>query len=187
MALCILEVGEHLPSRGRPHITFTDTLPTDNRALKRGPNANCRAVEPELNQTHSDDSCSFTANHCSAVPCPLTRSKATASQRFHYYCIISSCQKLLVMLPDSASQRLTADVNQFLETGQALLVFTVTMTYPTLKPSQDQTRDCRLAVAKMQLYEQISEENSTHPGDENVHIRSSGTSYKTCQMLDICF
>lgn len=105
-AVCTLEEGEHLPSCGGPHITFSATSPTGHPALKCGPECSATAARQGLHQAHSDDSFSFIANHCPALLCPLTRSKAPAGPYFYYYSISPSCQKPLVMLPDWASQRL---------------------------------------------------------------------------------
>lgn len=101
-----LEEGEHLPSCGKTPTTFSVTSPTGHPALKWGLNAKPQGHNQNCRQAQCDDPFSFTANHCSALLCPLTRSKALAGQHFYYYSTRPRCQKPWVTLPDWASQRL---------------------------------------------------------------------------------
>lgn len=145
MAMCTLEVEKYLLSCVRPHLTFTNTLPTSHS----GAQILIPVVELELNLADFDDSLSFTDDHSSASPCLFTRSNATAGQSSCCYCISPSCQ---VMLSDWASQRLAEDVNQLLETGQVLLVFTVMTTHPTTSLQEVRPETAGQQFAKMQFY-----------------------------------
>ena len=68
---------------------------------------------------------------CSALP--FNQVKCYSSPAFLLLLCQPKFSEPLVILPDWASQKLTEDTEQFRETRQALLVFTVTMTHPSPK------------------------------------------------------